>query len=86
MGLCRIGFQGLGRDDNPVSERAVVRHVYPAGNPGANTKSISYGCHRIMVAFVLELAEETIYLPLGCLQGDYTHTRARLRDVLVYIE
>ena len=35
----------------------------------ANLKSISHTCHPILVAFVWELAKETIDLPLGCLQG-----------------
>ena len=35
----------------------------------ANIKSISHRCHPILVAFVWELTEETIDLPLGCLQG-----------------
>ena len=35
----------------------------------ANLKSISRRCHPIQVAFVSELTEETIDLPLGCLQG-----------------
>ena len=39
--------------------------IYPGGNPGANIKKIS---HR-EVAFEWELTKETIYLPLGCLQG-----------------
>ena len=37
------------------------------GNPGANLKSISHRCYPILVAFVRELAKETIDLPLGCL-------------------
>ena len=41
----------------------------PGGDPGANLKTISHMCHLILVAFVWELAEETIDLPLGCLQG-----------------
>ena len=36
---------------------------------GANLKSISHRCHPILVAFAWELTEETIDLPLGCLQG-----------------
>ena len=35
----------------------------------ANPKSISHRCHLFEVALVWELAEETIHLPLGCLQG-----------------
>ena len=33
-----------------------------------NLKSISLRCHPILVAFVWELTEEIIDLPLGCLQ------------------
>jgi len=39
----------------------------PGGNP-ANLKAISHRC-RPLVAFAWELTRETIYLPLGCLQG-----------------
>jgi len=39
--------------------------IHPGGNPGANLKSISHRCHPILVAFVWELTEETIHLPLG---------------------
>ena len=42
---------------------------HPGGNPVANLKSISHRYHPILVAFVWELTEETIHLPLGCLQG-----------------
>ena len=42
---------------------------HPGGNPGANLKSISHRCHLFEVAFVWELTNETIHLPLGCLQG-----------------
>ena len=38
-------------------------------NPGANIKSNPHRCHPIVVAFVCELTEETINMPLGCLQG-----------------
>ena len=41
----------------------------PGGSPGANFRSISDRCHPILVAFVWELTQETIKLPLGCLQG-----------------
>ena len=43
--------------------------VHPGGNPGANLKSISHRCYLFEVAFVWELTNETIVLPLGCLQG-----------------
>ena len=36
--------------------------------PGANLKSIPHRCHPILVAFVRELTQETVVLPLGCLQ------------------
>ena len=35
----------------------------------ANVKSTSHRCYLFKVAFVWELIEETIHLPLGCLQG-----------------
>jgi len=40
----------------------------PAGNPGANLKSISHRCYLREVAFEWDLTQETIFLPLGCLQ------------------
>ena len=43
--------------------------VHPGGYPGANLGSISNRCHPILVAFAWELTEETINLPLDCLQG-----------------
>ena len=46
---------------------------HPGGNPGANLKSISHRCHPILVAFVRELTQETINLPLGCLEGGAQH-------------
>ena len=45
------------------------RLSHPGGNPGANLKSIFPRYHPILVAFVRELTEETINLPLGCLRG-----------------
>ena len=39
------------------------------GNPGASLESISDRCHLREVAFEWELTKESIYLPLGCLQG-----------------
>ena len=42
---------------------------HPGGNPWANLKAISQRCYLREVAFERELTEETIYLPLGCLQG-----------------
>jgi len=43
--------------------------THPGVELRANLKSISRRCHPILVAFVWELTKETIYLPLGCLQG-----------------
>jgi hypothetical protein len=42
---------------------------HPGGNLGANPKSISHTYYFREVAFEWELTKETIYLPLGCLQG-----------------
>ena len=41
----------------------------PGGNPGVNIKSISHRYYLREVALQRELTKETIYLPLGCLQG-----------------
>ena len=46
-----------------------VTSNHPGGNPWKNRKSISHRCHPILVAFVWELTQETINLPLDCLQG-----------------
>ena len=43
--------------------------VHPRGDPGANLKSISHRCYLQEVAFGWDVTKETIYLPLGCLQG-----------------
>ena len=59
-----------GQDTTPeMRKTGPTTQTHPGGNPGANLKSISHKCHPIMVAFVWELTEETIDLPLGCLQG-----------------
>ena len=42
---------------------------HPGVKLRANLKSISHKCHLFEVAFVWELTEDTIHLPLGCLQG-----------------
>ena len=54
----------------------VIRNVYGEVLPFQITldvtqghQSISYKSHPILLAFVRELTEETINLPLGCLQG-----------------
>ena len=49
----------------------LVRPIdHPGGNPGAHLKSISHRCHPILVAFAWDMTQETIKLPLSCLQGD----------------
>ena len=46
-----------------------LQQAHPGGNTGGNIKSISHRCNPVLVAFVWELTEETVDLPLGCLQG-----------------
>ena len=43
--------------------------AHPGFQLRANLESISHRCHFFEVAFVWELTQETIHLPLGCLQG-----------------
>ena len=79
-----------------VNRRDIVRYSrfdqdqVPLFHPGvefrANLKSISHRCHLFKVAFVWKLTQETIHLPLGCLQCGFhnlpsPHTR---RDVVRY--
>jgi len=54
-------------------ERAVRLYLshHPGGNLGANLKSILHSCYMLEVAFEWELTKGTIFLPLGCLQGEY---------------
>ena len=52
-----------------IGESLHLGSSHPGGNPVANLKSISHRCYLFEVAFVWELTEETIDLPLGCLQG-----------------
>ena len=42
---------------------------HPGVELRADLKSISHECRLFEVAFVLELTQETIDLPLGCLKG-----------------
>ena len=42
---------------------------HPGGNSGANLESIFHRCHLREVVFEWEMAEESVYLPLECLQG-----------------
>ena len=43
--------------------------AHPGDNSKANPKSIFHRCHPILVAFVLELTQDTMDLPLSCMQG-----------------
>jgi len=68
--LIRNGSVPLARIVGSVARsKQVGGRNHPGGNPGANLKSISHRCHPILVAFVWELTEDTINLPLSCLQG-----------------
>ena len=64
-----------------LPSRATEEHphdCHPGGDPRANIKTISHRCYLREVAFEWELSQETIYLPLGCLQLD-DEQQARLR-------
>ena len=52
-----------------MAKAQVCAESHPGVDLRANIKSISHRCHPILVAFVWELAKETINFPLGCLQG-----------------
>ena len=52
-----------------MAKAQVRAESHPGGNPWANLKSISHRYYLREVAFERELTKETIYLPLGCLQG-----------------
>ena len=55
----------------PAHDRQVpfFSSFHPGGNPGENLRSTSHRCYLREVACEWELTKETIYLPLGCLQG-----------------
>ena len=61
-------------------------HIHPGGNPGANLKSISHRCHLFEVAVVWKLTQETIHLPVGCLQCGFHNLPAlhNRRDIVRY--
>ena len=46
---------------------------HPGGYPRADPKSFSHKCYLRQVAFEWKLTQETIHLPLGCLQGGHRH-------------
>ena len=47
----------------------VTTHLGQNSQVRANLPSVSHRCHLFEVAFVWKMTEETINLPLGCLQG-----------------
>ena len=49
-----------------------ARYSHSGVDLRANLKSISHRYHLFVVAFVWQLTNETICLPLGCLQGGFT--------------
>ena len=53
--------------------RAILGHP-PWRQPGADLKSISHRCYLREVVFEWELTQETICLPLSCLQGGNSRT------------
>ena len=55
---------------------------HPRGNPGANFKSISHRRYLREVASEWELTRETMFLPLGCLQGGFRPTKPRRKDIV----
>ena len=56
------------------SPESISQRSQPAVESRANLKSISHRCHLREAAFVWELTKETIYLPLGYLQGGRAST------------
>ena len=66
--MCREAAQARAKKSGRVAVDVFGLEVlsHPAGNPGANLKSIS---HRYYLREEEELTEETIDLPLLCLQG-----------------
>ena len=54
---------------------------HPGVELRANLKSIAPKCHLFEVAFVWELPQETIHLPLGCLQDGYPDGDIQLETV-----
>jgi hypothetical protein len=57
--------------------------LHPGVKLRANLKPISHRCPLVKVAFVWELTQETMHLPMGCLQGGgLTRTNACAHFVL----
>ena len=66
----RKGIRCAPNPPPPNSSHGASRsHSHPGGNPGANIKTISHKYYIREEEFECELTKETIYLPLGCLQG-----------------
>jgi len=66
------GERGEGSDRRAEEEQVSSR---PEIELRANLKSTSHRCHLFEVAFLWELTEKTIHLPLGCLQGGERRSR-----------
>ena len=92
----RAKRERLERSDglSPESQGQFLDLTHPGGNPGANLKSIAHRCGIRKVALEWELTKETIYLPLGCLQGDVSYVpysldsgirSSRIKDLLLKI-
>jgi len=81
-GSFRFTLSTTSGGDQRKTARLLGNH--PGGNPGANLKSISHRCHPILVAFVWELTKETIYLPLGCIQGGKSTIRPGPRSTSTF--
>ena len=73
--LTTCGTNQGSRQREPATLRRSCDKFHPGGNPGATLKLIFHRCHPILVAFVWELTQETIDLPLGCLQGGGVSTK-----------
>ena len=63
-GLLRFVFKGFDGAAN-----VQFKGYHPRVDLKANLKSISHRCYLFEAAFVWELTQESIHLPLGCLQG-----------------
>jgi hypothetical protein len=72
----RVGRVGIATGISPLLPPPSINkfqfttsETHPGGNPGATLQSSSHRCFLFEVAFVWELTEEIIVLPLGCLLG-----------------
>ena len=73
-----VGVIQQNSDVRVVQQNISVLRCHPGVELRANPKSISHRCHLFEVAHVWELTQETIHLPLGCLEGGVAYpARAR---------